>query len=252
MDVAGGYPVSRRCCAAARTGSSSRRPAARRWRPVCTAKPPKPDNGAAPAPAKASAPAATTTRVELEKIDRVVNMVGELVIAQAMLGPGGAVVAGGYQRPARAGPRRGRSSHPRAERQRDVDARPAGGRGVSAHAAAGARTGGKDRQESPPRNGRRKHRSRPFDHRAPGRSADPYHPQLDRSRHRDAANRVRPRASPKKAPSGFRPNIAAAGSSSRVSDDGAGINPERVLKKARERGLVERRRHRSPKTRSTI
>jgi two-component system chemotaxis sensor kinase CheA len=30
-------------------------------------------------------PAATTTRVELEKIDRVVNMVGELVIAQAML-----------------------------------------------------------------------------------------------------------------------------------------------------------------------
>jgi two-component system, chemotaxis family, sensor kinase CheA len=38
------------------------------------------------APTKASAPAATTTRVELEKIDRVVNMVGELVIAQAMLG----------------------------------------------------------------------------------------------------------------------------------------------------------------------
>jgi two-component system chemotaxis sensor kinase CheA len=37
-------------------------------------------------PSKASAPAATTTRVELEKIDRVVNMVGELVIAQAMLG----------------------------------------------------------------------------------------------------------------------------------------------------------------------
>jgi two-component system chemotaxis sensor kinase CheA len=30
--------------------------------------------------------AATTTRVELEKIDRVVNLVGELVIAQAMLG----------------------------------------------------------------------------------------------------------------------------------------------------------------------
>jgi two-component system, chemotaxis family, sensor kinase CheA len=33
-----------------------------------------------------SKPAATTTRIELEKIDRVVNMVGELVIAQAMLG----------------------------------------------------------------------------------------------------------------------------------------------------------------------
>ena len=40
---------------------------------------------AAPKPAAAKA-AATTTRIELEKIDRVVNMVGELVIAQAMLG----------------------------------------------------------------------------------------------------------------------------------------------------------------------
>jgi two-component system chemotaxis sensor kinase CheA len=37
-------------------------------------------------PARPGKPAATTTRIELEKIDRVVNMVGELVIAQAMLG----------------------------------------------------------------------------------------------------------------------------------------------------------------------
>ena len=36
--------------------------------------------------APAAKPAATTTRIELDKIDRVVNMVGELVIAQAMLG----------------------------------------------------------------------------------------------------------------------------------------------------------------------
>ena len=35
---------------------------------------------------RASKPQSTTTRIELEKIDRVVNMVGELVIAQAMLG----------------------------------------------------------------------------------------------------------------------------------------------------------------------
>ncbi|MGV3635109.1 MAG: chemotaxis protein CheA [Pseudorhodoplanes sp.] len=38
------------------------------------------------APARPPKPQATTTRIELEKIDRVVNMVGELVIAQAMLG----------------------------------------------------------------------------------------------------------------------------------------------------------------------
>ena len=36
--------------------------------------------------AAATKPAATTTRIELERIDRVVNMVGELVISQAMLG----------------------------------------------------------------------------------------------------------------------------------------------------------------------
>jgi two-component system, chemotaxis family, sensor kinase CheA len=56
---------------------------------------PKPGLAAEPAdataPSRSSAPktganGATTTRVELEKIDRVVNMVGELVIAQAMLG----------------------------------------------------------------------------------------------------------------------------------------------------------------------
>jgi two-component system chemotaxis sensor kinase CheA len=47
-----------------------------------------PESGPQPrsTPSKASTSAATTTRVELEKIDRVVNMVGELVIAQAMLG----------------------------------------------------------------------------------------------------------------------------------------------------------------------
>jgi two-component system, chemotaxis family, sensor kinase CheA len=55
---------------------------------------PRPAPVAAPAPeapkeaarAPAMSAAATTIRVELEKIDRVVNMVGEIVIAQAMLG----------------------------------------------------------------------------------------------------------------------------------------------------------------------
>jgi len=43
------------------------------------------ETAAAPKPATAKA-GSTTTRIELERIDRVVNMVGELVIAQAMLG----------------------------------------------------------------------------------------------------------------------------------------------------------------------
>jgi two-component system chemotaxis sensor kinase CheA len=62
--------------------------------PASAAPPPGPapmdhTETAPPAKSQAAKPAAagaTTTRVELEKIDRVVNMVGELVIAQAMLG----------------------------------------------------------------------------------------------------------------------------------------------------------------------
>lgn len=45
-----------------------------------------PAEAAEPAGAGRTKPAATTTRIELERIDRVVNMVGELVISQAMLG----------------------------------------------------------------------------------------------------------------------------------------------------------------------
>jgi two-component system chemotaxis sensor kinase CheA len=58
-------------------------PDADKPKPAAPAKPAEPAGEAKAPPQKA---AATTTRVELEKIDRVVNMVGELVIAQAMLG----------------------------------------------------------------------------------------------------------------------------------------------------------------------
>jgi two-component system chemotaxis sensor kinase CheA len=67
-------------------------PAAPRDEPMPVAMPAAPAEAAevASAPKAAAAPTAkagsTTTRIELERIDRVVNMVGELVIAQAMLG----------------------------------------------------------------------------------------------------------------------------------------------------------------------
>jgi two-component system chemotaxis sensor kinase CheA len=92
---------------------------------------------------------ATTTRVELEKIDRVVNMVGELVISQAMLGQ---VV--------HALPEEVRGTllqvldevvHHTRELKDSVivDARAASERCVSAHAAPGTRAGDQDGQESP-------------------------------------------------------------------------------------------------------
>ncbi|MFZ5691025.1 MAG: chemotaxis protein CheA [Pseudomonadota bacterium] len=69
-------------------------PAAPVAAPVAAAPQPKPAApqpvveapGERAAPVRPAKPQATTTRIELEKIDRVVNMVGELVIAQAMLG----------------------------------------------------------------------------------------------------------------------------------------------------------------------
>ena len=51
--------------------------------PAATAEHPEVASGGRSAAVK---PGATTTRIELERIDRVVNMVGELVISQAMLG----------------------------------------------------------------------------------------------------------------------------------------------------------------------
>ncbi|MGN7161803.1 chemotaxis protein CheA [Sphingomonas sp. SAFR-052] len=54
--------------------------------PVAAAPVPVDDAKAAPrAPAAAAAPAAQTIRVDLDKLDRLVNLVGELVITQAML-----------------------------------------------------------------------------------------------------------------------------------------------------------------------
>ncbi len=69
--------------AAARASRGRAGDAAARRAPTRRRRPPAP--GASPPP-RPGGRRATTTRVELEKIDRVVNMVGELVIAQAMLG----------------------------------------------------------------------------------------------------------------------------------------------------------------------
>jgi two-component system chemotaxis sensor kinase CheA len=73
--------------AAAPVEASMPAPAAPREEHVPAAKPAAETAESAGAPkAPAAKAASTTTRIELERIDRVVNMVGELVIAQAMLG----------------------------------------------------------------------------------------------------------------------------------------------------------------------
>lgn len=70
------------------TAAPSAPPAAAAPEPPVAAPPPAPEKSNAAAAVKPPVvqAAATTIRVDLDKVDRVVNMVGELVIAQAMLG----------------------------------------------------------------------------------------------------------------------------------------------------------------------
>jgi two-component system chemotaxis sensor kinase CheA len=102
--------------------------------------------------------AAPTIRVDLERVDRLIDLVGELVINQAMLAQRVAESEGVA------------SSHVQLalesleqltrEIQDSVMAIRAGEVGVSTHAASGARDCGLHRQASPARHRRRGHRSR--------------------------------------------------------------------------------------------
>ncbi len=115
---------------------------------------PRPGNGKEPRGAAAKQASSVTIRVELEKIDRVVNMVGELVIAQAMLHQ---VID---ELPEHTSARvtnilSDLVRHTRGLKDSvDGDPRPAGELGVPAHAAPGARAVRQDRQEGSDRDGR--------------------------------------------------------------------------------------------------
>ena len=82
-----------------------------------------------------------TIRVDLERVDRLIDLVGELVINQAMLSQ--RVLQASHARASRGRrrPRRTRAADPRDPGQRHGDPRPAGEVGVPAHAAPRPRGG---------------------------------------------------------------------------------------------------------------
>ena len=139
----------------------------------------------APKPAAAKA-ASTTTRIELEQIDRVVNMVGELVIAQAMLGQ---IV---HDLPEATSGRLTQILDEVIHHTRELKdsvmsmrAQPVGAvfqRMPRLVRELSTKTAKRVRLEMSGENDR----GRPLDHRAPRRSADAYHPQRGRPRHRVA------------------------------------------------------------------
>jgi two-component system chemotaxis sensor kinase CheA len=185
-------------------------------------------------PAKAQA---TTTRVELEKIDRVVNMVGELVIAQAMLGQ---IVQG---LPEDVAGRLAQMLEEVVHHTRELKdsvmsmrAQPVGSvfqRMPRLIRELAAKTGKKVRLETVGE-------STEVDRSIIERLSDPLTHIIRNSVDHGIESPADRLAAGKVEEGTVR--LAAEHRGGRivieVRDDGAGINPERVLKKARERGLV--------------
>jgi two-component system, chemotaxis family, sensor kinase CheA len=196
---------------------------------------------AAPQPrstaSKASAAGATTTRVELEKIDRVVNMVGELVIAQAMLGQ---VV---HTLPEEISGRLVQVLEEVVHHTRELKDSVMSMRAQQVSAVfqrmprlvreLAAKTGKKARLEMVGENTE-------VDRSIIERLGDPL-THIIRNAVDHGIEKPEVRAAAGKPEEGT-VRLAAEHRGGRivieVSDDGAGINPERVLKKARDRGLV--------------
>jgi two-component system chemotaxis sensor kinase CheA len=185
-------------------------------------------------PAKAQA---TTTRVELEKIDRVVNMVGELVIAQAMLGQ---IVQG---LPEDVAGRLAQMLEEVAHHTRELKdsvmsmrAQPVGSvfqRMPRLIRELATKTGKKVRLETAGE-------STEVDRSIIERLSDPL-THIIRNSVDHGIEAPADRLAAGKSEEGT-VRLAAEHRGGRivieVRDDGAGINPDRVLKKARERGLV--------------
>ena len=138
-------------------------------------------DGETNAPGEKSGPK-PTLRVDLDRVDRLINAVGELIINQSM-------IAQRLQelrladRCRRGHPCRGLPpAGPRHSGSRDGDPRPAGETAVPAHVADRARGRGCDRQIGAACDHRRGDRGRQDRDRTAGRPVDPHDPQRGRSR----------------------------------------------------------------------
>ena len=147
-------------------------------------KAPSSPTGAAPAAAgnqaPSGAPAGQSIRIDLFKLDRLIDLVGELVIAQAMLAQ--RLDDAGITATEELGLlERLDARHPG---KRDVDPRTADWQRVQPCPTHPARFGFDHRQARQTRGVWRNHRTRQDCHRAPGRAAYSPYPQRGRSWHR--------------------------------------------------------------------
>ena len=138
-----------------------------------------------------TAPVVSSIRVDLHKLDTLVNLVGELVITQSMLNEQLSLV------PTDKFPGLIRGVQELSQHARNLQESVMAMRaqpvklGVRPDAAAGARSGRGNRQANPPVDDRRGYRDRQDGDRASARSPDPHDPQFRRPRHRDAGRASR-------------------------------------------------------------
>ena len=191
-----------------------------------------------------STAAAQTVRVDAERLDQLMHLMGELVVQRT------ARRGARLPRPASLGsPRRCRSSRaPRHALQAMVmQIRMIPVEAVFLRFPRLVRDASDQaRQAGRPAARRQGDRAGPHGRRRDRRPARPPHPQLPRPRARDARGARRRRQAADRHADDRRAPRGRHRSSISVKDDGRGVDPEKVGRKAVERGLITRRAGRRP------
>ncbi len=179
----------------------------------------------------------SSIRVSVEKVDQLINLVGELVITHAMLAESASELDPVIHERIFSGlSNLERNSRDLQQAVMSIRMMPISfvfNRFPRVVRDTAANLGKKVNADAD----RRGHRTRQGADRASGRSAQSPGAQQHRSRHRAAGAAVARRASRRPARSPCAPVIAAAAWWSRCSDDGAGLNREKLLAKAAQQGI---------------
>ena len=205
--------------------------------PARTAEPEPPQAHEAPE-SRAPAVSDSTIRVDVGLLDKLMNLVGELVLARNQVLQYTAQQADGAlpgDRPA------AQPHHDRTAGQRDEDADAADRQRLEQASPGRARPRHVLRQAGPDRDGGQGDRAGQDHHRGDQGSADPYRPQLRRPRHSRRPRSGSSAAKPAEGCLKMRAYHEGGQVNIEITDDGGGIDIERVKQKALQRGLITRR-----------
>ncbi len=177
----------------------------------------------------------STVKVDTKKLDNLVDMVGELVIAQAILAEDPALRSGRRAPQPASGSRQ--ADHKRSAARHDGDAHGADPPDVSEDVASRARPLAQVRQTLQPAARGRGDRARSESRGAPHRSAHAHDAERDRSRRRASERRLaagKPATAELKLSAFHRAGFIVV----ELADDGAGLDTDQILAKGVKLGLI--------------